>query len=1147
MACWSGLGLRRQLIVAFVAVILVPTAIISVYSLSRSRELLIQMARDEGLRSAGARAAAATRQLNEIGADLQVIAQAPALRRYLNAAPGADRASVAREVERYFAGLLKRWAERYSRLCLLDSSGREVSCARLGDGGPSVLPPGELADRSAEPYFAGALQLRAIPGQESIHISELTLEATSRQDPAAPVLRYATALQSDSGLLDGVVVLHALVAPVLGTLERSAAGAASTYVVDRQGHYLLHPDPTRRFAHLRGDSVSLRSERPRDAAVILDQSAGTLYASVDRPDALQVFTRIRPPGQSSVLWTLIDEQSLDAILVPVRQTRNVIVSVAAVALLLATVIALRLTRGIVRPIGALAKAADAIRQGDLDTPLPAATQPDEVGVLTRAFAQMAARVRELVGALQQRVADLERSDAALRSGQARLRQMIDSNLAGIVFFDLEGHAIEANDAYLRIVGYDREDLREGRIHRELLTPPEYQDVTARAMAEVRALGACTPYEKEFVRKDGSRVPVLIGVAMAEPGSNQAVGFVLDRTASKQAEIERDARTAAELASRAKSEFLTRMSHELRTPLNGILGFAQILQRDEILTQRQARGLSVIAESGQHLLTLINDILDLARIDAAKLELSPTEIDLPAFLQVVCDMIRVKAEEKGLLFVHQAASDLPATICIDEKRLRQVLLNLMSNAVKFTDAGQVTLRVTQLQPMPTPSSAAVLARLRFEVEDEGIGMSKAQLARLFQPFEQVAEMERREGGTGLGLAISRQLIRLMGGDIQVRSQLDAGSVFSFEIEVPATQAQVHATPECSAPIGYEGERRKILVIDDVPQSRAMLLDALGSLGFEMAHACGGEEALAVAGRFRPDLIVMDTMRPVMDRFEARRRLRRAPETARIPVLVGSASTTAQVQARSHEAGANASRKPVAQPALLDAIAALLNLTWIREESAVLPDKALQHPANQQHAVGARPVKRATPATPIDAGSTAIGLASRQPAHSTRFEAAALSCTASLKGARILLVEDNPINREVALNVLSRAGIVVSVACDGQEALDALDCQRFDGVLMDCQMPVLDGYATVRALRRQPQLRDLPVIAMTANAMVGDRDKVLAAGMNDHIAKPIKLDELFATLARWVRPATADSPVVENAGAGADPLAELPGIDTHDAES
>jgi PAS domain S-box-containing protein len=1080
MPRWSGLGLRHQLIAAFVAVILLPTAIISVYSLRRSSELIIQMVRDEGLRGAGVRAAAANHQLNDIGTDLQVIAQASVLRRYLNAAPGTERASVAREVERYFAALLKRWGERYSRLCLLDSSGHEASCARVGAGAPVVLPPSELADRSAELYFAGALQLRAIPGQESTYISELALLAPGPQDPVVPVLRYATALQSDSGLLDGVVVLDALVAPVLGALEASAAAAAATYVVDRQGHYLLHPDPARRFAHLRGDSTSLRGERPHDAAVILTQSAGTLYASADRPETLQVFARIRPPGQSSVLWTLIDEQSLDAILVEVGHTRNVIVMVAAVALLLAIAVALRMTHGIVRPIGALAQAADAIRQGDLDTPLPAAARPDEVGVLTRAFAQMAARVRELVGTLQQRVADLERSDVALRSGQARLRQMIDSNLAGIVFFDLDGRVIEANDAYLRIVGYDRDDLREGRIHRATLTPPEYRDATHRALVEVRAVGACRPYEKEYVRKDGSRVPVLVGIALPEPGSEQAVGFVLDQTASKQARIERDARAVAEHASLAKSEFLAQMSHELRTPLNGILGFAQILQRDTTLTERQARGLKIIDESGQHLLTLINDILDLSRIDAAKLDLYPTEVDLAAYLQVVGDIIRVKAEEKSLLFVYEAAPDLPAAIRVDERRLRQVLLNLLSNAVKFTDTGQVTLRATRLRSPLTAAEADATARLRFEVEDEGIGMSEAQLARLFLPFEQVADVERRQGGTGLGLAISRQLIRLMGGDIQVRSRPGEGSVFAFEIEVPTLPTRVQALPACGVAIGYAGARRRILVVDDVPQGRAMLLDALGALGFEMADAGNGEEALGVVARFRPDLVVMDLVMPVMDGFEATRRLRLLPEGAKLPVIAASADARAQTQARCRAVGANAFiSKPVELKALLNAIAAALDLTWLREE----------------------------PAAPIDRGR-------RHATRSARPEEALADHWPSLRGARVLLVEDNPINQEIALEVLGRAGIVVSVACDGQAALEMLRRERFDCVLMDCQMPVMDGYAATRALRQQAQWRDVPVIAMTANAMVGHRDKVLAAGMNDQITKPIRLEEMFATLARWV---------------------------------
>ena len=801
-ALWSGLGLRHQLIAAFVAVILLPTAIISVYSLSRSRELLIQMARDEGLRGVGVRAAATTRHLADIGADLQVVAQASALRHYLNATPGAERASAAREVDRYFAALLKRWGERYSRLCLLDGRGHEASCVRAGDSGPAVIPPVELADRSDDPSFSGALQLRAIPGQESIYISELTLETPDANGSAAvPVLRYATALQSDSGMLDGVILLHALVAPVLSTLDQPADAGVATYVVDRQGHYLLHPDPARRFAYLRGDRASLRSERPHDAAVILDQPAGTLYASADRPDALQVFTRIRTPGQSRVLWTLIDEESLDAILVEVRHTRNVIVSVAGIALLLAVALALQMTHGIVRPISALARAADAIHQGDFSATLPLATRRDEVGVLTRAFAQMAARVRELVGALQQRVADLERSEAALRSGQARLRQMIDSNLAGIAYLDLDGRPIEANDAYLRIIGYDRDDLNQGRIHRATLTPPEYDDVTARALAEVRAHGVCTPYEKEYLRKDGSRVPVLIGIALTEPGAEQAVAFVLDQTASKQALIERDARVSAELASRAKSEFLTCMSHELRTPLNGILGFTQILQRDKSLSERQDRGLKIIQQSGQHLLTLINDILDLARIDVAKLELFPTDVNLPAFLQVVCDIIRVKADEKGLQFVYLAAPDLPTTVRVDEKRLRQVLLNLLSNAAKFTDTGQVTLRVMRLQTPPVDSAAGTMARLRFEVEDDGIGINEAQLVRLFKPFEQVSDLTRREGGTGLGLAISRQLIRLMGGDIQVNSRLGEGSIFWFEVDLPTPQTQFQAAPERDAPVSY----------------------------------------------------------------------------------------------------------------------------------------------------------------------------------------------------------------------------------------------------------------------------------------------------------------------------------------------------------
>jgi PAS domain S-box-containing protein len=404
------------------------------------------------------------------------------------------------------------------------------------------------------------------------------------------------------------------------------------------------------------------------------------------------------------------------------------------------------------------------------------------------------------------------------------------------------------------------------------------------------------------------------------------GMAIDISDLKQAQ------RSAEAATQAKSDFLANMSHEIRTPLNGILGFAQILRRDKALTERQARGLKIIEESGQHLLTLINDILDLTRIEASKVDLYPTDIDLPLLLRMVCDIIRVKAEEKNLVFVYEAGPDLPAAVHVDEKRLRQVLLNLLSNAVKFTDTGRVTLRALRLPP-PADAAASAMVQLRFEVEDHGIGMTEAQLARLFHPFEQLAEVQRREGGTGLGLAISRQLARLMGGDIEVRSHPGQGSVFWFDLELPAADAQVQLPRARGAPIGYEGARRKILVVDDVPHNRTMLLDSLGALDFEMADASNGEEALAAATSFRPDLIVMDLMMPVMDGFEAMRRLRLVSGFADLPVIATSASATQDVQARCREAGASAFvPKPIEQDLLLETMARLMDLTWVCEEVA-----------------------------------------------------------------------------------------------------------------------------------------------------------------------------------------------------------------------
>jgi signal transduction histidine kinase/CheY-like chemotaxis protein len=386
---------------------------------------------------------------------------------------------------------------------------------------------------------------------------------------------------------------------------------------------------------------------------------------------------------------------------------------------------------------------------------------------------------------------------------------------------------------------------------------------------------------------------------------------------------------------AKSAFLAQMSHELRTPLNAIVGFTHILQRDPALTERHTRALKIIQDSGQHLLTLINDILDLARIDAAKLELYPHDFDLRVMLQLVGDIIRVKADDKHVRFVYHGDSDLPKTVRADEKRLRQVLLNLLSNAVKFTDAGRVTLRAMRLAP---PDGNAV-ARLRFEIEDEGIGMSETQMGRLFQPFEQLAEAKRREGGTGLGLAISRQLLRLMGADIEVRSRPGEGSVFAFEIQLPISEAPARDLPVDSAPLGYLGERRKILVVGEALQSRTRLVEELAALGFEVAAVANGREALEVVARFRPHLLVVELTMPIMDGFEATRRLRQMPEYAELPIIATAATATPDAQERSRAAGANVFvDKPLQEGLLVNHIGALLHLEWIREQAAAAPRKA-----------------------------------------------------------------------------------------------------------------------------------------------------------------------------------------------------------------
>jgi hypothetical protein len=409
--------------------------------------------------------------------------------------------------------------------------------------------------------------------------------------------------------------------------------------------------------------------------------------------------------------------------------------------------------------------------------------------------------------------------------------------------------------------------------------------------------------------------------------------VIERTQ----ELER-AKEKAESASRAKTDFLSNMSHELRTPLNGILGYAQILLRDRQLNERQSDGLETIYQSGQHLLTLISDILDLAKIEARKLELDPNEFRFPEFLDSIANIVKPQALEKDILFQYKTAGNLPQAIRADEKRLRQILLNLLGNAIKFTDRGKVVLKALELDRVLVSEDRGS-CRIRFEIIDTGIGISEENLTKIFLPFEQAVERSDRSTGTGLGLSICGRLVELMGGKLQVSSRIGKGTYFWFDLEFPTIAMNAPEVRSLSRIKGYGGERKKILVVDDVKANRFVLLYMLEELGFEVITGKDGQEEVELASLHLPDLILTDIIMPVKNGLEAVKEIRQIPELQNVPIIAISAATATPDRQKCEAAGCQEFlAKPFEEQVLLDLMQKYLQLEWIyeTEEKLALED-------------------------------------------------------------------------------------------------------------------------------------------------------------------------------------------------------------------
>ncbi len=680
--------------------------------------------------------------------------------------------------------------------------------------------------------------------------------------------------------------------------------------------------------------------------------------------------------------------------------------------------------------------------------------------------QLEKRVVERTVELVKANRDLARAERLSREHENWLNNVLKSVLTGIFIIDAHSHRIlYANGLACQLTGKTEDELIDSVCHKTVC-PAEIN------RCPVMDLGQTIDNsERILFHKSGERIPIIKNVVwMNFQGRDILLESFINISDRKQMEQQLlTAKEAAETSNLAKSQFLANMSHEIRTPMNGVIGFLELLQREERMTEQQQRYIAMALNSGEILLQLINDILDLSKIEAGKMEIVTTELNLLTLAEDVVDSFSKQAQMKGIELSCHVDSRIPTVLRGDPMRLRQILFNLLGNAVKFTEKGEVSLDVS---PEEEREQSMLI---RFEVRDTGIGIAPEALTKIFNAFTQAdGSTTRQFGGTGLGLTIANQLVPMMGGKIDVESVPGKGSAFRFTAELEKRDR----TTEVLEPSYLSFQGLSILVLSGASKARTTLCRQLEGWGIQSnsterrTDALGMLTSAAKMGKPYPamilDTVMLETEWPALVRTISANS--QTADTKIIALLPGSDSEEEYTGLDLHAC----LKKPVRQSQLFNALASL-------GESIVSREEEVHEPSNG-------------------------------PKNKEEFSS-----------FQVLLVEDNPVNQALGLAMLEYFGCRTDVAENGQEALEAFSIKPYDIIMMDCQMPLMDGYEATRAIRQEEGNRDggkasrhIPIVALTAHAMEGDRETCLKAGMDDYLSKPYKSDELYAVLSKWLIP-------------------------------